>query len=134
MRLVRILLGFVDPNLVETNEQDDFMISNISPATSATDLASNPKSFFNCPDLHGGVPGPPGGKFRSRETQLLAAGSKYRALQRFKRLRDANIREGKPISAAIDTLEGTKRLILAAIRVWEMKRGHPHLVRSTVIN
>ena len=133
MRLVKILLGFVDPNLAETNEQDDFIISNISPATSATDLASNPKSFFNCPDLHGGVSGLPGGKFRSRETQLLG-GSKYRALQRFKRPRAANIHEEKRFSAAIDNLEGTKKLILAAIRVWEMKRGHPHLVRSTVIN
>jgi hypothetical protein len=27
-----------------------------------TELGSNPKSFSNCPDLHGGVPGLPGGK------------------------------------------------------------------------
>jgi hypothetical protein len=26
----------------------------------ASPLASNPKSFFNCPDLHGGVPDLPG--------------------------------------------------------------------------
>jgi len=29
-----------------------------------TELASNPKSFSNCPDLHGGVPGLPRGKIR----------------------------------------------------------------------
>ena len=33
------------------------MISKIiSRAACLTELASNPKSFFNCPDLHGGVP------------------------------------------------------------------------------
>ena len=35
----------------------DFMISKIiSRAACLTELASNPKSFSNCPDLHGGVP------------------------------------------------------------------------------
>jgi len=34
------------------------MISIITDrAACLTELASNPKSFFNCPDLHGGVPG-----------------------------------------------------------------------------
>jgi len=28
----------------------------ISRAACLKELASNPKSFFNCPDLHGGVP------------------------------------------------------------------------------
>jgi hypothetical protein len=39
------------------------MISKIiSRAACLTELSSNPKSFSNCPDLHGGVPGLPGGK------------------------------------------------------------------------
>ena len=38
------------------------MISIISRAACLKELASNPKSFSNCPDLHGGVPGLPGGK------------------------------------------------------------------------
>jgi hypothetical protein len=34
------------------------MISKIiSRAACLRELASNPKSFSNCPDLHGGVPG-----------------------------------------------------------------------------
>ena len=37
------------------------MISKIiSRAACLAELTSNPKSFFNCPDLHGGVPGLPG--------------------------------------------------------------------------
>jgi hypothetical protein len=36
------------------------MISKIiSRAACLRELASNPKSFSNCPDLHGGVPGLP---------------------------------------------------------------------------
>ena len=36
----------------------DLMISKIiSGAACLAELASNPKSFYNCPDLHGGVPG-----------------------------------------------------------------------------
>jgi hypothetical protein len=31
----------------------------ISRAACLAELTSNPKSFFNCPDLHGGVPGLP---------------------------------------------------------------------------
>ena len=39
----------------------DFMISKIiSRAACLRELASNPKSFSNCPDLHGGVPDLPG--------------------------------------------------------------------------
>jgi hypothetical protein len=35
----------------------DLMISKIiSGAACLTELTSNPKSFYNCPDLHGGVP------------------------------------------------------------------------------
>ena len=37
------------------------MISKIiSGAESLRELAANPKSFSNCPDLHGGVPDLPG--------------------------------------------------------------------------
>ena len=49
------------------------MISEISRVTSLTELTSNPKSFFNCPDLHGGVPRLPGGRFRSGKIRLLDA-------------------------------------------------------------
>ena len=39
----------------------DLMISKvISGAACLAELTSNPKSFYNCPDLHGGVPGLPG--------------------------------------------------------------------------
>jgi len=39
------------------------IISRASRAACLAELTSNPKSFFNCPDLHGGVPGlPPRGK------------------------------------------------------------------------
>ncbi len=45
--------------------KDDLMISKtISRAACLAELTSNPKSFFNCPDLHGG-PGLPEGSFRS---------------------------------------------------------------------
>jgi plasmid replication initiation protein len=41
----------------------DLLISKIiSGAACLAELTSNPKSFYNCPDLHGGVPGLPGGK------------------------------------------------------------------------
>ena len=33
----------------------------ISRAACLAELTSNPKSFFNCPDLHGGVPDVPEG-------------------------------------------------------------------------
>jgi hypothetical protein len=37
------------------------MVSKIiSGAACSKELASNPKSFSNCPDLHGGVPDVPG--------------------------------------------------------------------------
>ena len=39
------------------------MISKIiSRAACLAELSSSPKSFSNCPDLHGGVPGLPGDK------------------------------------------------------------------------
>ena len=47
------------------------MISKISCTLVLAELTSNPKSFFNCPDLHGGVPSLPGGRYRSGENRLL---------------------------------------------------------------
>ena len=35
------------------------MISKANHAACLAELASNPKSFSNCPDLHGGVPACP---------------------------------------------------------------------------
>ena len=49
----------------------DLMISKIiGRAACLAELTSNPKSFFNCPDLHGGS-GLPEGRFRSGEIRLL---------------------------------------------------------------
>ena len=43
------------------------MISKIiSREACLTELASNSKSFSNCPDLHGGVPGLPGDRIRMK--------------------------------------------------------------------
>jgi hypothetical protein len=48
------------------------MISIItSRAGCLAELASNPNSFSNCPDLHGGVPRLPGGS-RSKGTARIA--------------------------------------------------------------
>ncbi len=62
MRLVRVVL--VPCGLEHLNQRKkDLMISEIiSRAACLAELTSNPKSFSNCPDLHGGVPGLPGGK------------------------------------------------------------------------
>ena len=58
----------------------DLMISKIiRGAACLAELTSNPKSFYNCPDLHGGVPGlarnrirlkPAVGKNKSARRQL----------------------------------------------------------------
>jgi hypothetical protein len=43
------------------------MISKIiSRAACLTELTSNPKSFSNCPDLHGGVSDLPGDRIRTK--------------------------------------------------------------------
>ena len=43
------------------------MISKIiSRAACLAALSSNPKSFANCPDLHGGVPDLPGDRIRKK--------------------------------------------------------------------
>ena len=50
---------------------EDLMISKIiSRAACLAERTSNPKSFFNCPDLHGG-PGLPGARFPSEEIRLF---------------------------------------------------------------
>jgi hypothetical protein len=50
----------------------DLMISKIiSRAACLAELTSNPKSFYNCPDLHGGIPGLPGGS-RPKGTARIA--------------------------------------------------------------
>ena len=41
------------------NKKDLMILKIISRAACLAELTSNPKSFFNCPDLHGGVPGLP---------------------------------------------------------------------------
>ena len=47
--------------------QEDLVNSKmISRAACLAELTSNPKSFFNCPDMHGG-PGLHEGSFRSGE-------------------------------------------------------------------
>jgi hypothetical protein len=44
-------------------KKKDLMISKIiSGAACLAELTSNPKSFYNCPDSQGGVPGLPGDK------------------------------------------------------------------------
>jgi hypothetical protein len=133
MRLVRILLVPRGLERLEPNEKDNLMISEISRAASLTELTSNPKSFFNCPDLHGGVPSLPGGRFRSGEIRLLDAASKLKALQKSMRPRRAKNAEEKPSSPFVGTQARTNRLILAAIRLWELNRGYPRLVRSAFI-
>ena len=50
---------------------DAKVISRASRAACLAELTSNPKSFFNCPDLHGGVPGLPGGS-RPKGTAYIA--------------------------------------------------------------
>ena len=69
MRLVRMAPGFHAG--LELQTKKDLMISKIiSRAACLAELASNPKSFSNCPDLHGGSDLPAGG-FRSGEIRVL---------------------------------------------------------------
>jgi hypothetical protein len=99
------------------------MISKISRAACLSEFTYNPKSFFNCPDLQGGVPGVPEGRFRLGKSRLLDAAGKRKALQESKRSRSAKNAEEAPSPPSIDTLERAKRQIVAAMRVWELKRG-----------
>ena len=98
------------------------MISKISRTSVLAELTSNPKSFFNCPDLHGGVASLPGGGFRCGENRLPDAAGNHIALGKSKP-RCAKKAEEKPFSPGVRTQERTNRLILAAIRFWELNRG-----------
>ncbi len=61
------------------------MISKIISRASAAclaELTSNPKSFFNCPDLHGGVAGLPGGSHSKGTARIARSGfARIRARQ-----------------------------------------------------
>ena len=84
-------------------KKDDLMNSKISRAACLTELTSNPKSFSNCPDLQGGIPGVRRG--RSRSGEILDAAGKHKALEKSKRPRGAKNTEDKPSSPAVGTLE-----------------------------
>jgi hypothetical protein len=56
--------------LVEPTKKDLMISKIISRAACLAERTSNPKSFFNCPDLHGGSCSP-GARFRSEEIRLL---------------------------------------------------------------
>jgi hypothetical protein len=54
------------------------MISKIiSRAVCLRELASNPKSFSNCPDLHGGVPDLPEDRICTPPAIAIAYGLKF---------------------------------------------------------
>jgi hypothetical protein len=51
------------------------MISNIiSRAACLAELTSNPQSFFNCPDMHGGPGFPEAGKLEDRSWKIEDGG------------------------------------------------------------
>jgi hypothetical protein len=53
--------------------QEDLMNSKIiSRAACLAELTSNPKSFFNCPDLHGGSGSPEDWKLEDKSSKLGA--------------------------------------------------------------
>ena len=52
-------------------QEDLLNLRIISRAACLAEQTSNPKSFFNCPDLHGGVPGLPGGSRRPKGTAYI---------------------------------------------------------------
>jgi hypothetical protein len=62
------------------------------------------------------------GRFRSGKIRPLG---KHKVLQKSKRPRRAKNAKEEPSLPAVGTLARSKRLILAAIRVWELKRGIP---------
>jgi hypothetical protein len=60
----------------------DLMISKIiSRAACLRELASNPKSFSNCPDLHGGVPNLPVTRAKGKACIALLGVGRIRARQ-----------------------------------------------------
>jgi hypothetical protein len=62
MRLVRMVLVPWGTGALEPTKKDLMISKIISRAACLAELASNPKSFSNCPDLHGGVPSLSGGR------------------------------------------------------------------------
>jgi hypothetical protein len=56
--------------LLEPTKKDLMISKIISGGACLAERTSNPKSFFNCPDLHGGS-GLPGARFRSEDIRLL---------------------------------------------------------------
>ena len=57
MRLVRMVLVPCGTGALEPTKKDLMISTIISRAACLAEQTSNPKSFSNCPDLHGGVPG-----------------------------------------------------------------------------
>jgi hypothetical protein len=108
------------------------MISKISRAACLAELTFNPKSFFNCPDLQGGVPDVPEDRFRSEKSRLLDAVGKRKALQKTKRSRSAKNAEEEPSPPAIDTLERAKRQTWRRY-VFGSEAGYPRLVGSSIL-
>ena len=62
MCLVRMVLVPCGTGALEPTKKNLMISKIISRAVGLAEQTSNPKSFFNCPDLHGGVPGLPGGR------------------------------------------------------------------------
>jgi hypothetical protein len=80
----------------------DLMISKIiSRAACLRELASNPKSFSNCPDLHGGVPDLPGGS-RPRGTACIARSGVGRIRARQQPFQKFRGTEFRALGASVD--------------------------------
>ncbi len=67
---------------VGNNEKGPHDLQIISRAACLAELTSNPKSFSNCPDLHGGVPGLPGGKICMKPALEVIAEDVMEEIQR----------------------------------------------------
>ena len=106
------------------------MISNISHAASLTELASNPKSFTNCPDMHGGVPGVRGGRFRPSKIPLLAPAGKHKALPKSKRPRGRKNAAEQRTLPAVRTQERTKSHDFGGDAPLGTEAGYSRIVRS----
>jgi len=81
MRLVRMVLVLTGTGALEPTKKDLMISKIISRAACLAELTSNPKSFSNCPDLHGGVPRLPGGKICLKPALGKKSSSRWR-LQR----------------------------------------------------
>jgi hypothetical protein len=87
------------------------MTSEISSrAACLAELTSNPKSFFNCPDLHGGS-GLPEGSFRSGEMDPLSNLGKRNGVTLTQKLTtDRGQRDNGPRKRSILLNPGAKRV------------------------